>query len=140
MKRVLAAMACVVLLLQGAAFAHEGEKHQGKHKEDARMDKMHKMMPEYARIQARITEALDKGDAAAVEAETGKILATIPDLKKAKPHKNLKELATLRKIASTFEEEVKATAALAKRGDIAAAKAAFANVRKKCEECHAKFR
>ena len=37
-----------ILLIQGWAFAHEGENHTKSHKEDAQMDKLHKMMPMYA--------------------------------------------------------------------------------------------
>ena len=140
MKKVMVTAACAILLAQGAVYAHEGEKHQGRHKADAQMERLHKMMPVYAQIQAKISEAIEKGDGAAVEAETGKILATTPDLKKAKPHKNLKELKTFRRIATAFEGEIKETAALAKKGDFTGARAAFANAQKKCDECHAKFR
>lgn len=140
MKKVMTTMACAILLVQGGAFAHEGEKHQGKQKDAAQMNKLHKMMPMYAQIQAKINEALEKGDKAAVEAETGKILATTSDLKTAKPHKNIKQIAAFRKIASAFAGDVKATAALAKKGDFTGAGAVFANAQKKCDECHAKFR
>jgi cytochrome c556 len=140
MKRVAAITIFAFLLIQSGAFAQEGGKHGGKHKADPQMQKLHDMMPMYAQIQAKINEAIEKGDAAAVEAETGKILAPTPELKKAKPHKNLKEIKTLRKIASAFEGEVKATAAQSKKGDFAGAKAAFANAQKKCDDCHAKFR
>ena len=87
MKRV-AITISAILLLQGCAFAHEGENHALSHKENAAMAKLHKMMPMYARAQAKINAALEKEDAATVTQETRKILATIPDLKKAKPHKN----------------------------------------------------
>lgn len=140
MKKPAATISCAILLIAGVAFAHAGEKHQGKHKEGAQMDKLHKMMPAYAQAQAAINEALEKGDKAAVEEQTGKILATLPDLKKAKPHKNPGALKTMRKIASAFEEEVKSTAALAKKGDFAGARASFVKAQKKCDECHAKFR
>ena len=52
------------------------------------MDKLHKMMPMYAQSQAKINEALLNEDVETVKNETGMILATIPDLKNAKPHKN----------------------------------------------------
>lgn len=139
MKKAIIHVACVLVLLQGGAFAHEGEKHGTKH-QDAQMDKFHKMMPMYAQVRAKINGALKKGDAATVESEAGKILATIPDLKKSKPHKNLKRIDTFRKIADAFGTEVTATAALAKKGDIAGATAAFKKVEEKCDECHSKFR
>jgi cytochrome c556 len=140
MKRVAAITIFAFLLVQGVAFAQEGEKHGGKHMADPRMQKLHDMMPMYAMTLAKINVALEKGDAATVELETGKILATTSDLKKAKPHKNLKEHKSLREIASAFEGEVKATIAMSKKGDFTGAKAAFAKAQKKCDECHAKFR
>ncbi|WP_246560137.1 cytochrome c [Geobacter grbiciae] len=94
----------------------------------------------YAQVQAKINSALERGDATTVEAEAGKIAATIPDLKKAKPHKNLKKIDTFKKIADAFSSEVTATAALAKKGDLAGANAAFKKAEGKCSECHAKFR
>lgn len=138
MKAIMLA-GCILVLLQGSAFAHEGEKHGEKH-HDARMSKLHKMMPMYAQVQAKINGALERGDATTVEAEAGKIAATIPDLKKAKPHKNLKKIDTFKKIADAFSSEVTATAALAKKGDLARANAAFKKAEGKCSECHAKFR
>jgi hypothetical protein len=35
-----------ILIIQGWAFAHEGMDHS--HKEDAHMEKLHKMMPMFA--------------------------------------------------------------------------------------------
>lgn len=139
MKKTTVMAACALALIHGGAFAHEGEKHGTKH-QDAQMDKFHKMMPMYAQVQANINSALEKGDAATVEAEAEKILTTIPDLKKSKPHKNLKKIGTFRKIADAFSAEVTATAALVKKGDIAGAKTAFKKAGERCNECHAKFR
>lgn len=132
-------VACVLVLIHGGAFAHGVEKHGKKHS-DAQMDRFHKMMPMYAQGQAKINEALDKGEAAAVEAEAQQILATIPDLKKSKPHKNLKKIATFKKIADGFGTDVKTTAEMAKKGDFAGARAAFRKAEERCNECHATFR
>ncbi|WP_236685522.1 cytochrome C [Geobacter pickeringii] len=132
-------VSCIILLAQGSAFAHEGETHGTKH-HDAQMVKLHKMMPMYAQLQAKINGALGRGDAATVEIEAGKILATIPDLKKAKPHKNLKKIGTFRNMADAFGLGVTTSATLAKRGDIAGAAAAFRKAEEKCNECHATFR
>lgn len=140
MKRVVAMTICASLLIQGGAFAHQAEKHHGKHKEDAQMERLHMMMPMYAQAQAKINEALLNGDAATIKKEAGNILATITDLKNAKPHKNFKQLATFRKIASAFGGDVKKTAVIAKTGDFAGAKDAFQFAQKRCDECHAKFR
>ena len=90
------------LLLAGVVFALESENHQQMHEGNGQMGKLHKIMPMYAQAQAQINAALEKRDAATVARETGKILATIPDLKKAKPHKNLRELKAMGRIASAF--------------------------------------
>lgn len=132
-------MVCVLAMIHGSAFAHGVEKH-GKNHRDAQMDRFHKMMPMYAQAQAKINEALNKGDAAAAEAEAEKILATIPDLKKSKPHKNLEKIATFKKIADAFGADVTTTADMAKKGDLAGAKTSFRKAEERCNECHAKFR
>ena len=127
------------LLIQGGAFAHQDETHT-KHKTDAQMQKLHDMMPVYAQAQAKVSEALANGDAGTIKEETGKILATIPDLKNAKPHKNRKQIDTFRNIASAFAGDVRKTAALAKAGDFGGAKDSFQSARMRCDECHKKFR
>lgn len=139
MKRV-AVTICAFLLIHGWAFAHEGEKHEKSQKTDAQMQKLHDMMPMYAMALAKLEAALEKGDPTAVEAEAGKLLATTPDLREAKPHKNLKQLKTFRSIAAKFEGDLKETVELAKKGDFAKAKTAFGKAEAKCAECHAKFR
>lgn len=139
MKRAAIAISAI-LLIQGWAFAHEGENHSKNHKEDAQMDKLHKMMPMYAQAQAKINEALLNEDVATIKKETGKILATITDLKNAKPHKNFKQLATFRKMASAFEGEVKKTAEKAKIRDFLGAREAFLIAEMRCNQCHVKFR
>lgn len=139
MKKTTMLMVCALALIHGSAFAGGGEKHRTKHS-DAQMDRFHKMMPMYAQVQAKVNEALEKGNAAAVEAEAEKILATIPDLKKSKPHKNLKKLGTFKKIADAFSADVKTTADMAKKGDLAGARASFRKAGERCNECHAKFR
>jgi hypothetical protein len=140
MKRFTAITATVFFLHQGLVFAYEGEDHQQMHKVNGTMARLHKIMPMYAQAQARINAALEKRDAAMVEKETGKILATITDLKKAKPHKNLQELRAMRRIASAFEEDVRKTALLIKKRDFSGAAVAFENAQRHCNECHVKFR
>jgi len=141
MKRIAAMTVCAMLLVQGGAFAHEGEKHeQKKHKTDTLMQKLHDMMPMYGAALASVEMALEKKDASAVETEAGKMLATTPDLKKSKPHKNSKQLKTFRNIAAGFESDLKETVDLAKKGDFDKAKAAFNKAEEKCAKCHAKFR
>lgn len=139
-KRVVTTMIVAFLLAQGWAWAHEGETHEMRHKGDEQMQKLHHIMPMYAQAQAKINEALAKKDAETTKAETEKILATITDLKKAKPHKNLKEIEAFRKIAAAFAGDVKKTAVLAKNGDFVGATGAFQSAQGRCNECHAKFR
>ena len=140
MKRVSLITICAFLLIQGGAFAHQGEKHATEHKADAQMQKLHDMMPMYAVALSKVETALEKGDPAAVETEAGKMLATVPTLENAKPHKNLKQLKTYRNIAAGFEKDLRETVALAKKGDFAKARTAFQRAEAKCEACHAKFR
>ncbi|MFZ3208681.1 MAG: hypothetical protein WA140_07580 [Geobacteraceae bacterium] len=72
-----------------------------------------------------------KGDVAAVETEGGKMLATTPDLKNGKPHKNLKQLKTFRSIATGFESDLKGMVELAKKGDLTKTKDVFKKVEAK---------
>lgn len=123
----------------GVVAAQEGMEHGRMHMDEA-MVKQHHMMDMYAQAQAKINEALQKSDAKAVEAEAQKILETIPALKAATPHKNLKERKALRQIAAAFEADVKKTVAAAKKGDFVVAKSAFAKAEERCNQCHAKFR
>lgn len=140
MTRVAVMTIFVSLFVLNGAYAHEGEMHNKEHMVDARMHKLHHIMPLYAKAQAKINEALANGDAATIKLETGKVLATIPDLTHAKPHKNTKQLSTFRKIASAFAEDVKKTEALAKSGDFRGAKDAFQFAQMRCNDCHVKFR
>lgn len=129
----------VVLTVEGTSFAHEGHVH-GHEKSDAQMAKLHKMMPQYGRSQEAIKGALDKGDVATVEKETAYLLSTIPDLKRSKPHKRVKEVADFKAIAEGFRKDVQLTAALAQKGDLAGAKASFGDAQHQCDECHNRFR
>jgi Cytochrome C' len=140
MKRFAALTIVVALVSQGGAFAHEAGEHNMSHDQDPRMLVLHKIMPKFARAQVRISEALKERNTPAVKSETGEILKSLPELKKARPHKNLRNLPTFRKIADAFEKEIRATAALAKVGNYAEAARAFAKAQKRCDECHAKFR
>ena len=135
----LAFTAGMIFMFAGMVQAEEGMHHGGMHM-DEEMARQHRMMGMYALTQAKIAGALDKGDAATVATETRKLLASIPDLKKAKPHKNQKDRKTYTKIASAFEGDIKTTAVLAKKGNFPGAKTAFAKAQKRCDECHAKFR
>lgn len=130
----------VTLALSWVAFAHGTEKHGNKAAADAQMKKMHDMMPMFSVASAALETALEKGDVTVVEMEAEKIIAAIPDLKKSKPHKNIKQRKIFVKYAATLEETIASTANLAKQGDFAGAKAAFKNAEEACAACHAKFR
>ena len=123
----------------GVVAAQEGMEH-GRMNMDEAMVKQHHMMDMYAQAQAKINESLQKSDVKAVEAEALKILETIPALKAATPHKNLKERKSLWQIAAAFEADIKKTVAAAKKGNFAGAKSAFAKAEERCNQCHSKFR
>ena len=133
-------LALGLLTIYGQAFAHGTEKHGKSKPADAQMKKLHDMMPMFSVASAKLEAALEKGDAAAVEAEAGKILSALPDLKKSKPHKNVKQRDKFLKLTKRQEETVIATVELAKKGDFAGARAAYKKVEEVCTECHAKFR
>lgn len=120
--------------------AHGTEKHGKPAATDARMKKLHAMMPVFSVASAELESALEKGDAAAAKAQADRILAAVPDLKKSKPHKNVKQRKTFVGLATKLEEAVTNTVELSKKGDISGAKAAFKKVEEICAACHAKFR
>ena len=125
--------------MYGQALAHGTEKH-GTMKMDAQMKKLHAMMPMFSTASAQLETALDKGDAPAAEREAGKILAAIPDLKKSKPHKNVKQRKKFLELATSLDQSVTLTKDLAQKGDLGGAKVAFKKVEEACAACHAKFR
>jgi cytochrome c556 len=129
-----------VLTSHGIAFAHGPEGHGKMNPADAQMKKLHAMMPMFSLASAQLETALEKGDTASVETESGKILAAIPDLKKSKPHRNVKQRGKFLEMATNLDQKVASTAELAKKGDFAAAKTAFKGVEAACAACHAKFR
>jgi len=141
--RYLIAITCLVLetsALSGVVFAHGTEQHGKTTPADAQMKKLHAMMPMFSGASANLEAALEKNDAVTVEAEAGKILKSLPDLKKSKPHKNVKQRKVFVELATSFEKTVVLTTELAKNGDFVGAKAAFKKVEDACAACHAKFR
>jgi soluble cytochrome b562 len=124
----------------GFAFAHGTEKHGKTVPADSQMMKLHAMMPMFSQASAKLETSLEKGEVAAVEAEAGKITTAISDLKKSKPHKNIKQRKKYVELAVELEETVTTTVNLAKKGDLAGAKTAFKKVEEVCAACHAKFR
>lgn len=126
--------------LQGIAFAHGTEKHGKTSAADIQMKKLHAMMPTFSIASAELEKALEKGDLAAVEAEADRIFASIPDLKKSKPHKNINQRKKFVALATSLDETLTTTTDLAKKSDFSGAKDAFKKVEEICAACHAKFR
>jgi len=98
------------------------------------------MMPMFSRSAANLESALGRGDAASAEAEAGKMLAAIPDLKKAKPHKNVKMRKKFVEMATNLEVAVRQIDGFVQRSDFPSAKSAFKKVDEACAACHAIFR
>lgn len=137
---ILAAIAGTIFAMYVQAVPVHGKMEHGGMHMDESMARQHRMMAMYAQAQAKINESLQKRDAKTVGAETRKILATIPDLKKARPHKNLKERTEMVRIAAAFENDLKTTVARSSKGDLVGARKAFNRAEEKCAACHAKFR
>lgn len=129
-----------LLALYGSAFAHGTEKHGKMVPADAQMKKLHDMMPVFSVASAECESALDKGDTAAAKASADRILAATSDLKKCKPHKNVKQHKKFVVLATNFEKTVTSTVDLINKDDLSGAKAAFKKVEEVCASCHAKFR
>jgi len=119
-------------------FAH-GTDHHGGHA-DEQMKKLHAMMPMFSIASAELKSALEKGDTEGAKAQADRILATIPDLKKSKPHKNIKQITDFKKIAGKMGADITKIVSLAGSGDFANAKVAFKDMETRCAECHTKFR
>jgi len=116
-----------------------GTDHHGGHA-DEQMKKLHSMMPMFSIASAELESALEKGDTAAAKAQADRILAAVTDLKKSKPHKNIKQRKIFVELATKFEGKVASTLDLIKQDDLSGAKAAFKRVEEICAACHAKFR
>ncbi len=114
-----------LLTIYGQAFAHGTEKHGKSKPADTQMKKLHDMMPMFSLASAKLEAAIEKGDAAVVEAEAGKILSALPDLKKSKPHKNVKQRSKFVELAKKQEQAVIVTVDLAKSGDFTRGKSSL---------------
>lgn len=124
----------------GLAFAHGAEKHNKSVSADVQMQKLHAMMPMFSVASAALESAIEKQDSTAVHIETGKILTAIPDLKKSKPHKNIKQKKKFIELATNLETALNATASLANNNDFSGAMSSFRKIEETCAACHAKFR
>ena len=132
---------CLVLVMSAFyAFAQDMKMHGETAMTDMQMHKLHAMMPTFAVASAKLKLALEKGDIMAVAAEAGKILAALPELKKSQPHKNVDQREKFVEFAENLEKTVTTTVSLAKKGDLAGARAAFKKAEETCAACHAIFR
>lgn len=142
-KRLILSASCVALActaMAGVAFAHGTEKHDKGMLEDAQMKKLHAMMPMFSLALAQMEAALEQGNKEVVDAEGGKIVSAIPDLKKSKPHKNIKQRKKFVELASELESAVKSTIDQARNDNVSGAKVALKKVEAICAACHARFR
>jgi len=137
--RIMRYAAVGILGLAGVASAHGTEQH-GSMAHDAQMQKLHAMMPMFSVASAQLETALEKKDAAAADKEAGKILAAVPDLKKSKPHRNVKLKKGFVKLATQLEEQTVTVRDLAQKGDFPAAQDAFKKLEATCGQCHDKYR
>lgn len=137
--RFLAGAAWGVVALGGVAAAHGTGAH-GDMAHDPQMRKLHAMMPMFSMASAELETALEKGDAAAADRESGKILAAIPDLKKSRPHRNVKQKKGFVTLAQQLEARASEVRGLARKGDFAAARETFRKLEATCGECHERYR
>jgi len=129
-----------LLVLPVDVLAHGTEKHDNMVPIDAQMKKLHAIMPMFSMASANMEAALEKGEIAIVASEAEKITSAIPELKKSKPHKNIKQRSKYVAQASNLEEAITTTVDMAKKGNLAEAKAAYKKVEETCAACHTKFR
>lgn len=129
-----------LLTLPAVTFAHGTEIHGNKALDHAQMMKLHTIMPMLSVASSKLGNALEKGEIAAINTETEKIIAAIPDLKKSKPHKNIKQRKQFVEYATKLEKAVVGVAEQTKKGDLAGARASFNIAEKVCAACHAQFR
>ncbi|GFO70808.1 hypothetical protein GMLC_43870 [Geomonas limicola] len=142
MKKIGRIMTCAalgVVALGGIAAAHGTGEHGGM-SHDPQMQKLHAMMPMFSESSAQLETALAKGDQAAADHEAGRILAAIPDLKKSRPHRNVKLKKGFVKLAGQLGEQTTQVRDLARKGEFPAARAAFQKLEATCGECHEKYR
>jgi len=134
-----ACIAAVLMVFNGSAFAHGQETHTKEHGSVKQMKRLHTAMQLYEAAQVRIDAAFEKGDLKTTEEEIGRMLKTIPDLKKARPHKGLKHLAAYKRLAADFDADLRQVLTLARQDNLNGAKQAFSRATQKCASCHATF-
>jgi len=128
-----------IMLIVPIETSAQGTDPRGGHMHE-QMKKLHTMMPMFSIASAELESALEKGDAAAAITLANKILAAVPDLKKSKPHKNIKNQKKFVELATELEKSVNSTVYFIKGDNFSGAKTAFKKVEETCAVCHAKFR
>ena len=134
------ALALLATVLCTTAFAHGTDTHGAMVPADIQMKKLHAMMPIFSIASAELESAIQRADAAGAKVQAERILAEVPDLKKSRPHKNLKLRKKFVELATALEVTVASTADMAAKGDFASSTIAFKKVEKTCTACHATFR
>lgn len=129
-----------VLALCISAFAHDAKLHEKMVPTDIQMKKLHAMMPMFSRESAGLESAINSRDITALKMHSDKILSAVPDLKKSKPHKNLKQTAEFKILADKLGVDVKTVVSFAEQGDFTEAQRTFKNLETRCAECHSKYR
>lgn len=107
---------------------------------DTQMKKLHAMMPMFSMASAELEKALEKGDATAALIQADKIKAATPDLRKSKPHKNIKQRQKFVELVTSFDGAMSTTVDLIKKNDFSGAKTTFKQVEELCATCHVIFR
>ena len=128
----------MLLIKPSEASAHGKDSRGGT--VDAQMKKLHAMMPMFSIASAELETALEKGDSTAALVQAEKIKTAAPDLKKSKPHKNIKQRKQFVVFATRFDKAIASTVDLIKKDELSGAKASFKKVEELCAACHAKFR
>jgi hypothetical protein len=118
------------LSLSGAAFAHGTKVHGNRTAADARMMKLHAMMPMFSLTSLELEPAIEKHDAAGAQNKARKILVAIPDLKKSRPHKNVKQIGDFKSIAVKIGEDANKIIALTEKGSFTEAQRVFRDMEK----------
>jgi len=130
--------ASILFIMPIDTFAYGSTPHGGHMGEQ--MKKLHAMMPMFSIASAELETALEKGNLADALVQANKIKAAAPDLKKSKPHKNVKQRKKFVELATSFDKAIASTVDLIKKDELSGAKASFKKVEELCAACHAKFR
>lgn len=130
--------ASILFIMPINSFAHGSDPHGGHM--DEQMKKLHAMMPMFSIASAELETALEKGNLADALVQADKIKTAAPDLKKSKPHKNIKQRKQFVEFATRFDKAIVSTVDLIKKDELSGAKASFKKVEELCAACHAKFR